>query len=88
MQNTFSFRTLAILAIAAITIGLVFTEGVLSALLFAGFFFFSVSLVEIFQHRDRLERGRLILLTMVYTVCILLVLAAALWRYRALIFLP
>jgi hypothetical protein len=88
MQNTLPLRNLAILAVTAVTIGLVFTEGILSALLFAGLFFFAGSLVEIFQHRDRLERGRLILLTMIYTVCILLVLAAALWRYRALIFLP
>jgi hypothetical protein len=88
MQNTLPLRNLAILAVTAVTIGLVFTEGILSALLFAGLFFFAGSLVEIFQHRDRLERGRLILLTLIYTVCILLVLAAALWRYRALIFLP
>jgi FtsH-binding integral membrane protein len=87
MQNTFTFRNLAILSIAAVTIVLVFTEGILSALLFAGFFFFAVSLVEIFQRRDQLERGRLILLTVSYTVCILVVLAATLWRYRTLIFL-
>ena len=81
MQNPISFRNIAIVAIASVTIWMVFSEGILPAVLFAGLFFFAGSLFEVFQHREKLERGRLVLFTALYTVCILVILAFFIWRY-------
>jgi predicted PurR-regulated permease PerM len=80
MKN--SFRNIAIVAAAAITIWLVFNEGTLTAILFAGFFFFLGSLVEVFQRREKLERRRLIVFTITYTFCMFLIVGIMIWRYR------
>lgn len=58
------------------------------AVMFAGLSFFVWSLVEIFQRREALERNRLILMTATYTVCIMIIVAFFLWRYRYLLFTP
>jgi hypothetical protein len=84
MKNSFTFRNVAILAAAAITIWMVFNEGTLSAVLIAGLFFFLGSLVEVYQRREMLERRRLILFTMMYTLCSFLIIAILIWRYRGL----
>ena len=72
------------MGIASVTIWMVFSEGILPAILFAGFFFFLGSLFEVYQQREKLERGRLILFTVLYTVFILVILAFFLWRYRVM----
>lgn len=82
MQNPISFRNIAIVGIASVTIWLIFSEGTLSAVLFAGLFFFVGSLFEVFQRREILEPRRLILFTMLYTVSILAILMFFIWRYR------
>jgi hypothetical protein len=84
MSDSLSPRTLFVLVAALITILLVFTQGTVTAVLFAGLSFFIGSLYELFQHRDRLDRGRLILLTAFYTACVAFLLAALIWRYREL----
>ena len=84
MKDSFSLRTLAVLAAAIMTIYLIFTEGSVTGILFAGVSFFLGSLFELFQHRERLERGRLILMTVFYTVCVFVLLVGLIWRYREL----
>jgi len=88
MQKSLSIRNLAIVGITILTIWMVFTEGILPAVLFAGIFFFGGSLFEVFQRRDKLERGRLIWFTVTYALCISLTLAFFIWHYRELLFLP
>ncbi len=87
MQKTSTIRNIASLGIAAITIWMVFSQGIIPAVMFAGFCFFGWSLVEIFQRRDALEQRRLILMTVSYTLCIMIIVAYFLWRYRALFFI-
>jgi FtsH-binding integral membrane protein len=82
MQKSFSLRNIAIVVAAAITIWMVFNEGTLTAILFAGFFFFLGSLVEVFQRRERLERQRVIVFTVTYTFCMILIVGIMIWRYR------
>ena len=82
MRESFSFRNIAIVVAAAITIWMVFNEGTLTAILFAGFFFFLGSLVEVFQRRERLERRRLIVFTVTYTLCMVSIVGIMIWRYR------
>ena len=84
MQNPISFRNIAIVGIASVTIWMIFSEGILPAILFAGLFFFLGSLFEVFQRREKLERGRLILFTVLYTVFILVIVAFFIWRYRVM----
>ena len=86
MQTRFSFRSLIIFAAAILTIWLLFNEGTLTAILVAGIFFFVGSLVEIFQRRDMLDRGRLIRLTVLYTFALIVILVVMLWRYRVVFF--
>jgi hypothetical protein len=82
MRNVSSIRSIVILVGAAITIWMVFNEGTVTAVLFAGFFFFLGSLVEVFQRREKLERRQLILYTVTYTLCAILIVLFLLWRYR------
>ncbi len=84
MQKSSSSRTILILIAAAITIWMVFYEGTVTAILFAGFFFFGASLVEVFQRRDQLERQRLILYTVTYTFFMFLIIGIMIWRYRGI----
>jgi hypothetical protein len=88
MQKPISIRNLAIVGITILTIWMVFSEGILPAVLFAGLFFFGGSLIEVFQRRDKLERGRLIWFTVLYSLCISLSLAFLIWHFRELLFLP
>jgi hypothetical protein len=82
MQKSFSIRSIAILVAAAVTIWMVFNEGTLTAILFAGLFFFLGSLAEVYQRREMLEPRRLIMFTAMYTLCLLLIIAVLVWRYR------
>jgi hypothetical protein len=82
MQKSFSFRSVAIIVAAAIIIWMVFNEGTLTAILIAGLFFFLGSLGEVYQRREMLEPRRLIMFTAMYTLCLLLIIAVLLWRYR------
>lgn len=85
MRSKIPFRTLAILVAAAITIWLVFSEGTLTAILVAGIFFFLGSLLEVFQQREKLDRRRLIMYTVIYTLLLFLVIVVLTWRYRAIL---
>jgi predicted Na+-dependent transporter len=85
MRSKIPFRTLAILVAAAITIWLVFSEGTLTAILVAGIFFFLGSLLEVFQQREMLDRRRLIMYTVIYTLLLFLVIVVLTWRYRAIL---
>ena len=78
-------RTIAVLIAAGITIWMVFNEGTLTAILFAGLFFFIGSLAEIFQRRHILERNRLITFTVTYTLAIIIILGVLAWRYRGIL---
>jgi hypothetical protein len=84
MQKSSYARNIAIIVAAAITIWMVFNEGTVTAILFAGFFFFLGSLYEVFQRRELIERRRLITYTVSYTVCTFLIAALMIWRYRHL----
>lgn len=82
MQTPVSIRNVAVLLAAAITVWLVFSEGTITAILFAGFCFFLGSLLEVFQRRGQLDQRRLITFTVMYTLCIFTIIAIMLWRYR------